>query len=249
MAKPHTFYRPRIAISVDNAPLPQWTRVVIISSAGFSSAIVTVPRPDSLSAGNQVRVGIDTGSGEEPLFSGTISEEQPHHGTIRYLAEPSARQALRETLPASAWRKEQSSRIARDLLESSAHPFDPDLSAWPDVELDRFSIPRCLRHWALQSLEQAVGTAAGVAMGRVSVPDGALRLGVLEHMRRTTRNDVVLETGVNIIHRSGIHVQAFALPVGYNQEVFLDGQKRLCTYSRMDISPGRYRSDLVLETL
>lgn len=249
MVKPHTFYRPRITISVDNAPLPQWTRMVIVSNAGFSSVLITVPRPESLSVGRQVRVGIDIGSGNESLFSGTISEERPHHGTMRYLAEPSARQALRETLPTSAWRKEQSARIARDLLDSSAHPFEPDLSAWPDIELDRFSIPRCSRHWALQSLEQAVGTAAGVAMGRVSAPDGSLRLGVLEYMRRTTRDDVVLETGVNIIHRSGNYIQAFALPVGYNQEVLLDGQKRLCTYARMDISAGRYRSDLVLEAI
>ena len=249
MAEARTFYRPLVKVAAEGSRVESWSRLTVTSAAGFSLAVLVVPRPDEIDADSRVEIRLDPGNGPELIFTGTVSEMYPHHGKRRYILEPAPRRALRETVEPASWRKERSGNIAEEILQSTGNPFDADLSAWPDVELSRFSVPSCSRHWALQALEHAVREAAGITTGRVVGPDGVLYLGPLEEIRREVASPVALETGVNVILRAGDTFNTFAFPVGYNQVVSVDDEDRLCTNARLDIQPGRYRAGLVLEAI
>ena len=223
--------------------------MTITSAPGFSAACVTLPKPTALVARAEVSVAMDVGTGTEPVFAGVVDEVLPKLGRARYALQPAARVALRESVDAASWRGERSAAIAAELLDSPPTPFAVDVAAFPDVELPRFSIPRCSRHWALLSLEHAVASVVGTAMARVFDGSGLLHLGPLEEIRRATRSKIALDAGVNTIRRSGTRFETFAQPVGYNQIVSVDGADRLCVHACLDAQPGRYRSTLILEEL
>ena len=249
MAEARTFYRPRVSITIGGRTVDSWLGLQVSSGAGFITATLDVLESDESPVGKAVTIRLDAGSGEELVFTGMVTDVESWPGKRRGILHPVVFRALDERVESASWRQETSGNIAAEILESGNNPFTSNLTEWPDVELSRFSLHGGTRRCGLQALTRAVEQAAGVSISRVVGPDGVLYLGPLDRIRWTADAQVAVESGVNVITRAGAIFHTHALPVSYNQVVSVDNQDRLCTGAYLDIRPGYYRADLVLEAL
>lgn len=249
MAEVRTFYRPRVSITIGGRTAGSWLGLQVSSGAGLIKATLDVPKSGESPLGKAVTIRLDAGSGEELVFTGVVADVESWPGKRRCILHPVVSRALDERVESASWRQETSGNIAREILASEDNPFDSDLAEWPDVELSRFSLPGGTRRWGLQALISAVEQAAGVSISRVVGPDGVLYLGPLDRIRWTADSRVAVQSGVNVITQAGANFHTHALPVSYNQVVSVDNADRLCTGAHLDIRPGYYRADLILEAL
>lgn len=242
MAEITGFYKPEITLKSGGKILP-FNRLMFDSSAAGFLFHVDDSEPPVIGVGSLIKAGFSwNGHPPEAFFSSQVQGIIREKGnTYRIVGREKYYRELTAPLSPVTWRESHIKEVLRDLFEVCGVD-QYDLTGCDDLQISRFSIPagQC-GYTALSSLKDMIRSAYGLFYHYLSAPVGTFLFGEIAKIRPEMSEPVSFEAGVNIISRSGHRMTAFALPVMYNQKIFIDKTEALCRRSILTALPGKYR--------